>query len=81
MNKKLWSEREKAYRSELKTIRQMAGLSQEELAARLKKPQIFVSKYENGERQLKFLELETICIQCDTTLAAFCRSFSEKYPL
>jgi transcriptional regulator with XRE-family HTH domain len=36
--------------------RKKAGLSQQELAARLKKPQSFVSKYERGERRLDVVE-------------------------
>lgn len=35
-----------------------AGLIQMDLAARLKKPQSFVSKYESGERRLDLVELQ-----------------------
>jgi len=34
-----------------------AGLTQEEVAARLNRPQSFVSKYESGERRLDVVEL------------------------
>lgn len=37
--------------------RHAAGLTQVELAARLKRPQSFVSKYETGERRLDVVEL------------------------
>lgn len=37
--------------------RHHAGLTQVELAARLRRPQSFVSKYETGERRLDVLEL------------------------
>jgi transcriptional regulator with XRE-family HTH domain len=37
--------------------RVLAGLTQVELAGRLKRPQSFVSKYENGERRLDVIEL------------------------
>lgn len=37
--------------------RQAAGLTQAELAQRLKRPQSFVSKYETGERRLDVIEL------------------------
>lgn len=34
-----------------------AGLTQEEVARRLRRPQSFVSKYETGERRLDIVEL------------------------
>jgi len=36
--------------------RKRAGLTQQELADRLKKPQSYVSKYERGERRLDVIE-------------------------
>lgn len=36
--------------------REAAGLTQAELAARLGRPQSFVSKYESGERRLDVVE-------------------------
>lgn len=44
------------FRQLLIHYRQNAGLTQVELAARLGKPQSFVSKYENGERRLDVIE-------------------------
>lgn len=55
----------------LREIRKEAGLSQLELAARLKMPQSFVSKYEAGERRLDILELRVICSALDISLRAF----------
>ena len=37
--------------------RAAAGLTQEEVARRLRRPQSFVSKYETGERRLDVVEL------------------------
>ncbi len=37
-------------------MRRKAGLTQAELAKRLKKPQSFVAKYEGGERRIDVLE-------------------------
>ena len=37
--------------------RAAAGLTQEEVARRLRRPQSFVSKYETGERRLDIVEL------------------------
>lgn len=51
----------------LKQARLDAGLTQTELAERLKRPQSFVAKYENGERRVEVVELIEIAaaIGCD----------------
>jgi transcriptional regulator with XRE-family HTH domain len=41
----------------LAAVRRHAGVSQDELAARLKKPQSFISSYERGQRRIDVLEL------------------------
>jgi predicted transcriptional regulator len=45
----------------LKCGRITAGLKQEEIARRLRRPQSFVSYYEAGERRLNVIELIDIC--------------------
>ncbi len=40
--------------------RKRAGLTQQQLAKRLKRPQSFVAKYEGGERRLDVVEFITI---------------------
>jgi transcriptional regulator with XRE-family HTH domain len=40
----------------LAAVRSRAGITQRELAARLGKPQSFVSAYENGQRRIDVLE-------------------------
>jgi len=57
----------------LQAIRKEASLSQVELAARLGKPQSFVSKYESGERRLDILELNQICKASNISLTEFAR--------
>lgn len=51
----------------LKQARLDAGLTQTELAERLKRPQSFVAKYENGERKVEVVEFVQIvqAIGCD----------------
>lgn len=44
----------------LRHIRLEAGLTQEEVARRLGKPQSYVSKYETGERKLDILEVRDV---------------------
>jgi len=41
--------------------RERAGLTQTDVAARLGRPQSFVSKYESGERRLDLVEFIKIC--------------------
>jgi len=41
--------------------RKRRGLTQANVAAKLKKPQSFVSKYENGQRQLALADFIEVC--------------------
>jgi transcriptional regulator with XRE-family HTH domain len=41
----------------LAEARKRAGLTQQQLARRLRKPQSFVSNYEQGQRRIEILEL------------------------
>ena len=43
------------------SARKEAGLTQQELASRLNRPQSFVSKYERRERRLDVLEFVVVC--------------------
>ena len=45
----------------LVAARARAGLTQQELADRLKRHQSFVAKYERGERRLEVIEFAQIC--------------------
>jgi transcriptional regulator with XRE-family HTH domain len=42
------------------TISQLAGLTQEEVAVRLGRPQSFVAKYEGGERRIDVVEFVAV---------------------
>jgi DNA-binding XRE family transcriptional regulator len=52
-----YEERYRRFRDRLREARKSAGLTQEEAARRLGKPQSFVSKCESGERRVDFVEL------------------------
>lgn len=62
----------------LRGFREAAGLRQVDLAARLKRPQSFVSKYESGEKTLDFLEVKEVCRTLGVPLADFVRRYEEE---
>lgn len=45
----------------LAQARRDAGLTQVDVASKLRRPQSFVSKYEQGERQLDVVEFVAVC--------------------
>ncbi|MDN7458580.1 MULTISPECIES: helix-turn-helix domain-containing protein [Burkholderia] len=49
------------FRQLLSKAREDAGLTQTEVAARLRRPQSFVAKYEGGERRLDVVEFIEVC--------------------
>ena len=58
----------------LRQVRVRAGLTQEEVARRLDRPQSFVSKYETGERRLDILELRQVLAALGLPLKEFVRT-------
>lgn len=57
MTHSVFTKRYRLLLSILISLREQKGLSQNQLAVKLKKPQSFVSKYERGERRLDVVEL------------------------
>ncbi len=59
-------------RQRLAAMRQAAGLSQRELARRLKVPHTWVAKVESGERRIDLIEFAWFCQGCgvDAAMAA-----------
>jgi transcriptional regulator with XRE-family HTH domain len=56
LTKSLHSPEYAALRDLLVAARRRAGLTQHEVASRLRRPQSFVAKYEGGERRLDVIE-------------------------
>lgn len=56
MTKSVFTGRYARLRGLLAAAREKAGLTQAELAAKLSRPQSYVSKYERGERRLDIIE-------------------------
>jgi transcriptional regulator with XRE-family HTH domain len=64
MEKSVHTEAYIALRSQLRAIRQNAGLSQRDLAARLRVPHSWVAKVEIGERRIDLIELCWFALAC-----------------
>ena len=56
MSKSTYSRKYRRFCESLARARREAGLSQEEVARRLSKPQSYVSKFESAERRLDMIE-------------------------
>ena len=67
-HKSLYTKAHVALRERLVAGRVAAGLTQQQLAKRLRRPQSFVSKYEGGERRLDIIELIDISSEIDLDL-------------
>lgn len=62
----------------LRGFRLAADLTQGEVAARLDRPQSYVSKYETGESRLDVLELREVLTALGVDLAAFSRRLEKE---
>jgi transcriptional regulator with XRE-family HTH domain len=62
----------------LRESRQVANLSQIQLAALLGQSQSFVSKMEIGERRLDLIQLRTICNVLGTSLPDFVQKLEQR---
>ena len=60
MSKSIYSKEYKTIIERLRTARLDVGLKQEEVAAKLKKPQSYISKIERGERRVDAAELKEL---------------------
>ena len=69
--KKSWGEQYTVLRTQLRSIRQKAKLTQQVLADKLKKPQSYISKIESGERGCNLFEVRSICKACKTDFVKF----------
>ena len=63
------------FRTMLVVAREESGLTQVDVAARLGKPQSYVSKYERGERRLDFVEFIALSQTLGIAPEAFLRKF------
>lgn len=73
MEKSITTRRHRELAALLRRIREEAGLTQQELAARLQVTQSVVSKAESGQRRLDLVQLESYCQALGTTLTELVR--------
>ena len=62
----------------MRQARTKAGLTQQELAKKLKKPQSFIAKYEGGERRLDVLEFLAVMRAIGSDPGRLLRGLSSK---
>jgi transcriptional regulator with XRE-family HTH domain len=77
MPKTIFSPEQERFLELLRRTREEAGITQVELAVKLKVPQSFVSKVESGERRVDLVELQRICKALGASLTKFVRKFEE----
>ena len=65
------SPRYREFLERLRAARREAGLTQEDVAVQLRKPQSFVSKCESGERRVDIVELERLAALYDKPIPYF----------
>jgi transcriptional regulator with XRE-family HTH domain len=71
LEKSIHSKQGAKLREALKKARADAGLTQQQLADKLGKPQSFVAKYEGGERRLDMVEVIEIAKHLKINLSKF----------
>lgn len=78
MDKSISSREQRVLLLLLRKLRTEAGLRQSDVAAKLRRPQSFVSKYESGERRLDILELRQLCPVLRISLAEFVKQLETR---
>ena len=78
MEKSIYTREYDAVLRQLREARKKAGVTQVELADRLKLTQSVVSKIERGDRRLDVIELRTICLAIGISLSDFVTQLERK---
>jgi transcriptional regulator with XRE-family HTH domain len=75
MAKTLRSSEQLVFLELLRAARKGAGLTQQALAEKLRRPQSFVAKYENGERRIDVVEFVALARALDVSPVALLRRY------
>lgn len=78
VSKTKFTQANNTFRELLKEFRMAKNLSQTDVAARLGRPQSYVSKYETGERRLDFAETVFVCDALGIGIEKFAATVSSK---
>ncbi|MDG0861562.1 XRE family transcriptional regulator [Pelomonas aquatica] len=78
MRHPLHSEKYKLFLEELNALREIAGISQMELAERMQIGQDIVSRCESGRRRVDVFELALWTHACGTTLESFVKKLDDR---
>lgn len=78
MEKSIFTVEYRAFVKLLRETREAAGVTQVELAGKLRTTQSIVSKWERGELRLDLVQIQRICRILGTTLTAFAREFERR---
>ena len=77
VQKSLYTDQQRLFVALLRQVRREAGLTQEQLAARLGTRQSRITDYERGIRRLDLMELRQLCEAMGVPLPEFVRRFEE----
>ena len=69
-----WDASRRRVQKQLRLVRLEAGLTQWELAEKLRLDQSYVSRYESGDRRLDLVDIALVCRACGTDLLTFVSS-------
>lgn len=78
MEKSLFTAEYRVLTALLREQREAAGLTQVDLAKRLRETQSYVSKCERGERRLDLVQIRTFCQALGISLVDFVREFERR---
>jgi len=79
MEKSVFTPEYEALRRTLVRLREGAGLTQRDLAKKMKRPRSFVSRIEQGERRVDLVEMWWLCRTCGSPFEATVRKLSQAW--
>ena len=81
MDKSIHTRDYRLFLKHLRTVREQMGITQVDVAERLKETQSFVSKCERGERRLDIIEARAFCRAIGIPLIAFVQDLERILPV